>query len=145
MPLLSGSDENEKESAEEEVSECDIQHEPCHWTEATAEEMLHNLGGPIPEASYRKAKFQQAKYIVKWVRLFLIYWQLVCHASDNGLEWLLCFLFKMLGVVNSHYDYLFFKKLLVLFPTSMYLVRKTISLDRDYFTKFVVCSKCKKL
>ena len=107
---------------------------------------MHDLEGkPLPEAQKPLSKVQKVSAIIQWLCFFLIYWQLVCHISDNGLECLLCFFYQFLQVINCSIDSIFLKELLVIFPTSVYMVRKVICLDRDDFTKYAVCLKCKKL
>ena len=36
-------------------------------------------------------------------------------------------------------------ELIVILPSCLYLLRQFINLDRDYFTKYIVCPKCTKL
>ena len=50
--------------------------------------------------------------------------------------------FKVLGVSGS--DDIVVDLILVM-PSSLYLLRQFIDVDRDYFTKYVVCPKCTKL
>lgn len=145
----SDSDENNSEECHSD-SEPELQNEmgqkPRYWCEETVEEMLRDLDEPLPEpTALPKSKLQQATALIQWLCFFLVYWQLACHISDNGLEWLLSFIAKFLGVVNINVESLFLGEMLVLFPTTMYMVRKRIALDRDDFTKFVVCQKCKAL
>jgi len=64
--------------------------------------------------------------------------------SDNGLVWLLQFLFKFLKVLGISVSNEFLAELIVIMPSSMYLLRQFINLDRDYFTKICCLSKMHK-
>ena len=117
---------------------------PVHWSGVTLDDMASDLAEPIPtERPYNNV--QKVTALIQWMCFFLTYWQLACRISDNGLEWLLCFYFRFLEVINCQVDSVFLRELLVVFPTSMYMVRKLISLDRDNFTKYIACPKCKHL
>ena len=83
--------------------------------------------------------------MVFWLVYFLLIWQTSCKLSDNGLVWLLQFLFKFLKVLGVSVSNDFLAELIVILPSSLYLLRQFINLDRDYFTKYVVCPKCTKL
>ena len=80
-----------------------------------------------------------------WLVYFLLIWQASCKISDNGLVWLLQFLFKFLKILGVTISNEFLADLISVLPTSLYLLRQFINLDRDYFTKYVVCPKCTKL
>lgn len=62
--------------------------------------------------------------------------------SDNGVEWLLRFLFQFLHSVGITCDNEYLTKLALMFPSSFYLAHQLITFNRDNFTKFVVCPKC---
>ena len=100
---------------------------------------------PLPEPDRRKSRLQQVNALVFWLVYFLLIWQTSCKLSDNGLVWLLQFLFKFLKVLGISVSNEFLAELIVIMPSSMYLLRQFINLDRDYFTKYVVCPKCTKL
>jgi len=84
-----------------------------------------------------------ARILVTWVLYFLVVWQAAVHLSDNGLEWLLRFFSKFFFVVGLQSD--FVAGIAAIFPGSLYLMRKYIGIDRDSFTRYVVCPKCTKL
>ena len=90
---------------------------------------MHDVGGPVPEPQHIMNDVQKGSALIKWMCFFLIYWQLICHISDNGLEWLLCFHFKFLEVLNCSINSSFLRELLVAFPTTMYMVHKIVGLD----------------
>ena len=68
----------------------------------------------------------------------------MCHISDNGLAWLLQFFLQFLRVINAYAATDMLNELIIIFPTSLYMVRKLLAVDRDSFTKYVVCPKCTK-
>ena len=72
-------------------------------------------------------------------------WQSLCKLSDNGLDWLLQFLFQFIKVLSDLSGCQYLQELLCLVPSSLYLLRTFASFDRDNFTKYAVCSKCSKL
>lgn len=106
---------------------------------------MQDIEAPLPDPSQLNTTTKLATYLVQWLCFFLLYWQLICHISDNGLEWLLQFLLHFLQVINSNVDSIFLREILFILPTSVYLLRKSICLDRDHFTKYVVCPRCCKL
>ncbi len=85
---------------------------------------------------------QIANSILDWLLYFLLIWQSVCYVSDNGLVWLLRFLLQFLKVLNIHLTGELLTELIAMFPTSLYMVRQILVLDRDNYTKYVVCPKC---
>ena len=72
-------------------------------------------------------------------------WQSLCKLSDNGLEWLLQFLFQFFKVLSDLSGCEYLEELVAIIPSSLYLLRKFASFDRDNFVKYAVCSKCAKL
>ena len=89
---------------------------------------------------------------VPWVNLIKmkisyfikLFWQASYKISDNGLEWLLrsMFVFHAIGIFcNSEY----LCQISLMFPSSLYLLRKFVRLKRDNFVKFAVCPKCSSL
>ena len=75
----------------------------------------------------------------------MLLWQANCKISDNGLEWLLRFMFQflhLLGVTCRCENLVAF---CAMFPTSLFVLRKLVHLDRDDFVKYVVCPKCSYL
>lgn len=72
-------------------------------------------------------------------------WQSLCKLSDYGLEWLLQFLFQFFKVLSDLSGCEYLGELVTIFPSSLYLLHKFASFDRDNFVKYAVCSKCSKL
>ena len=100
---------------------------------------------PLPEAQHHKTALQKVNSLLFWLLYFLLLWQATCHLSDNGLVWLLKFLISWLKVLAVEISSEVFENVLLCFPGSLYLVRQFLNLDRDDFSKFVVCPKCTKL
>ena len=72
-------------------------------------------------------------------------WQSLCKLSDNGLDWLLQFIFQFIKVSSDLSGCLYLQELLAIIPSSLYFLRKYASFDRDNFIKYALCSKCCKL
>lgn len=99
---------------------------------------------PLPDPQPKQTKLQAVNSTVQWLAYFLLIWQSLCHISDNGLAWLLQFLLQFLKVINAYAPTDTLNELSIIFPTSIYMIRKLLAVDRDSFTKFVVCPKCTK-
>ena len=148
--MLSDDSDAEKESNDDNPSDDsddnDDHGKPSHWDGVSLEEMMGDVASdPLPPPGHSLTEVQKVKSVIQWLCFFLIYWQLACHISDNGLEWLLRFFYQFLSIINCNIGSPFLHELLAIFPTSVYLLRKLISLDRDNFTKYVVCPRCHKL
>jgi hypothetical protein len=98
----------------------------------------------LPDPTPKKGKLQVVNSLVQWLLYFLLIWQSICHISDNGLAWLLQFLLQFLKVIHVHAPTDMLNELIIIFPTSLYMVRQLLAVDRDDFTKYVVCPKCTK-
>ena len=149
MNVSDDDDDVQSESDNEcsdEMSDVEDGGKPSHWNGISLEDMMQDLDPePLPEPNASPSKAQRVTALIQWMCFFMIYWQLVCHISDNGLEWLLSFIYQFLKIINANINSVFLKEILVVFPTSMYMLRKVIKLDRDNFTKYVACPKCKAL
>ena len=99
---------------------------------------------PLPDPAPKQRKVHFVNSIVCWLLYFILIWQGTCHVSDNGLAWLLRFLLQLFRVLNVHVPGDILTELITIFPTSLYMVRQLLDLDRDNFTKYVVCPKCTK-
>ena len=73
---------------------------------------------------------------VKWLVYFILMRQSLCKLSDNGLDWLLQFLFQFIKVLSDLSGCQYLQELLCLVPSSLYLLRTFVSFDRDTFTKY---------
>ena len=75
----------------------------------------------------------------------MLLWQANCKLSNNGLEWLLRFLFQFLHLLGVTCNCEYLVEFCAMFPTSLYVLRKIVDLDRDDFVKYVVCPTCSSL
>ena len=118
-----------------------------NWDGIPANEFARDVPNatPLPEPDRKKSRLQKVNHLVFWLVYFLLIWQASCRLSDNGLVWLLQFLFKFLKILGVTISNEFLSDLISVLATSVYLLRQFINLDRDYFTKYVVCPKCTKL
>lgn len=118
-----------------------------NWDGIPPEELVRDIPAatPLAEPESKKSRLQQVNALVFWLVYFLLIWQASCKLSDNGLVWLLQFLFKFLKVLGVTISNDFLADLIAVLPSSLYLLRQFINVDRDYFTKYVVCPKCTKL
>lgn len=118
-----------------------------HWEETNSEEFSRDIlsATPLPEPEKRRSRLQKINPLVFWLLYFLLIWQSSCKLSDNGLVWLLQFLFKFLKVLGITISNEFLAELISILPSSLCLLCQFINIDRDYFTKYVVCPKCTKL
>lgn len=118
-----------------------------NWDGIPADEFARDIpkATPLPEPDRKISRLQKVNSLVFWLIYFLLIWQASCRLSDNGLVWLLQFLVKFLKILGITISNEFLADLISMLPTSLYLLRQFINLDRDYFTKYVVCPKCTKL
>lgn len=77
--------------------------------------------------------------------LHVLLWQANCKLSNNGLEWLLRFLFQFLHLLGVACNCEYLVEFCAMFPTSLYVLRQLVDLDRDDFVKYVVCRTCSSL
>lgn len=98
-----------------------------------------------PEPNPKQTRIQKLSALVQWLVYFILMWQSLCKLSDNGLEWLLQFLFQFLKVLSHLSGCEYLGELLAIIPSSLYLLRKFACFDRDNFIKYAVCPKCSKL
>ena len=100
---------------------------------------------PLPEPTRHQSSTQAMTTILQWFIYFLLFWQATCKLSDNGLEWLLRFLFQFLHVIGITCNSEYICQMALIFPTSVYLLRQFVNFKRDNFVKFAVCPKCSSL
>lgn len=115
---------------------------------SNTEELLQDIGTadePLPEPRRISTVLQSVNSLVCWLVYFLLFWQATCKISDNGLEWLLHFLFQFLHTLGVTCNNEYLTEMALIFPSSLYLLRQYVKLDRDSFTKYAVCPKCTKL
>lgn len=140
LQVLDRDDEKDETSSEEE-------QEPEVWEDVSIEDLLCDVenNDPCPEPTPKQTRAQKLTALVQWLVYFILMWQSVCKLSDNGLEWLLQFLFQFLKVLSHLSGCEYLAELVTIIPSSLYLLRKFASFDRDNFVKYAVCSKCSKL
>jgi len=138
---LEDTDSSNKE--ESEYSDSDIDEVWDDVPEAIVNQDIETPP-PLPEPKPKRRRFHLAHSLLKWSLYFLLIWQSYCHLSDNGLIWLLRFFLQFLKALNLHISNDLLTDLIAAFPCSLYMVRQYMNLDRDNFTKFVVCPKCTK-
>ena len=130
----------------QEDKEEELQEEPEFW-EDLPDDILRDIDNkePLPEPHERFSITNKLTSLLQWFVLFILLWQANCKISDNGLEWLLRFMFQFLHLlgVTCQCDYLV--RFCSMFPTSLYVLRQLLKLDRDDFVKYVVCPKCSSL
>ena len=114
------------------------------WPDVSEEILDQDISSneALPDPIPKRRKAQVVNSILQWLLYFILIWQGVCHLSDNGLAWLLRFLLQFLKVLNIHVTGELLTELIAIFPTSLYMVRQLLDLDRDNFNKYVVCPKC---
>ena len=95
------------------------------------------------EVEVRTETYAKQLSFVKWICLFLMFWTAQFQISDNALETMLQF-FNILFTVCQRYAP-WFGGVVLLMPTSVYLLRKTLGIGCDRFTKYVVCPNCHSL
>ena len=115
--------------------------------EGDVKELLQDVADdePLPEPARDKSSTQPLTILLQWFVYFLLFWQTTCKISDNGLEWLLRFVFQFLHVIGITCKSEYVCQLAVMLPSSLYLLRKFVDFKRDNFVKFVVCPKCASL
>ena len=106
---------------------------------------MQDLNEPILEPPHQQPLLNRVNELIRWLCCFIMYWQVVTHVSDAAVEWLLAFLGRFLQTLSFGLDSEFFSNLMLLFPTTIYMLHRISNLKRDEFEKFVVCSKCAKL
>ncbi|XP_028416158.1 uncharacterized protein LOC114539750 [Dendronephthya gigantea] len=82
------------------------------------------------------------KNILRWALVFLSIWAAHCKISETALELLLSFLhrwFTVLGTIFPPFA------VFISFPTTISSLRTYLGIEKDSFTKYVVCNKCSSL
>ena len=128
-------------------SSCSDDEDPEAWYE-DVDDLLEDVANdePLSEPSrHRSSSTQTLIILLQWFVYFLLFGQATCKISDNGLEWLLYFMFQFLHVKGINYSSEYLSQLALMLPSSLYLLRKFVNLERDNFVKFAVCPKCASL
>jgi len=78
---------------------------------------------PLPEPAQKKKKYHLVQSLMHWMLYFLLIWQSITHLSDNGLTWLLQFLFQFLKVLNVQVSNELLTEMITIFPCSLYILQ----------------------
>lgn len=135
--------ENETDSQSCDGSD---EEDPYVWN-GEGEDFLQDVTNdePLPEPKCHQSSMQTITILLQWLVYFLLFWQATCKISDNGLEWLLRFMFKFLHSVGITCNSQLLCQMALMFPSSLFLLRKFVRLKRDNFVKFAVCPRCAAL
>ncbi|XP_019632058.1 PREDICTED: uncharacterized protein LOC109475736 [Branchiostoma belcheri] len=82
---------------------------------------------------------------LSWMHTFLLYltvWKTNYNISDNAMVGLLCVIGFILNMLGCLLNIEVIKNLATMFPRTMYMLRKKLSVQRDDFTRYVVCPTC---
>ena len=147
--MFSDTDSSESErdfDGSDTCSGCSDEEDPEDWHEEV-DDLLQDLASdePLPEPTQHQSSIQALTTLLQWFIYFLLFWQATCKISDNGLEWLLRFMFQFLHVVGITCNSDYLCEMALMLPSSLYLLRKFVNLERDNFVKFAVCPKCSAL
>ena len=113
--------------------------------EGDVEELLQDVADDEPLPVVNKSSTQALTTLLQWFVYFLLLWQATCKISDNGLEWLLWFVFQFLHIMGITCKSEYVCQLAVMLPSSLYLLQQFVDFKRDNFVKFTVCPKCASL
>ena len=100
---------------------------------------------PLPEPTQYQSPVQTLTTLLQGSVYFLLFWQGICKISDNGLEWLLRFMFQFLHAAGITCKSEYLCQMALMLPSSLYLLRTFVNLKRDDFVTFAVCPKCASL
>ena len=127
-------------------SGCSDEEDTEEWHE-DVDDLLQDVGHdePLPEPIQHRSTTQTLTTLLQWLIYFLLFWQATCKLSDNGLEWLLRFMFQFLHAVGITCNSEYLCQMALMLPSSLYLLRQFVNLKRDNFVKFAVCPKCASL
>ena len=145
----SASSDSSESSCDEESDSMSIEGDEDSdvWSDVPEDHLLQDITNdePLPEPRQRQSSIQAVTVILQWFAYFLLFWQAACKISDNGLEWLLRFMFQFLHMIGITCNSEYLAEMVLMFPSSLYLLRKFVMFKRDDFVKFAVCPKCSSL
>ena len=78
-------------------SGCSDEEDPEEWYE-DVDDLLQDVANHehLAEPIQYRSSTQKLTTLLQWFIYFLLFWQATCKLSDNGLEWLLRFMFQFL-------------------------------------------------
>lgn len=112
------------------------------WGVANDELLFEQDGIPKQKTTSKdNSTIQGGIEFMKCILYFICLWQCLNFISDHALEKLL----TVLATIFTHFgkDEAFAAAVAVVFPTTMYKVRKWMNLQQIDFQRFVVCPECK--
>ncbi|XP_068738174.1 uncharacterized protein [Montipora capricornis] len=146
--VVSSDTDRSESKSESDWSEscCSDDEDPEDWHEE-ADDLLEDMANdePLPEPIRHRSSTQTLTILLQWFVYFLLFWQATCKISDNGLEWLLRFMFQFMHVMGITFHSEYLCQMSLMLPSSLYLLREFVNLKRDNFVKFAVCPKCASL
>lgn len=130
-------------------SSCDSEYE--EWEDCDRNEFITELSGREAEKRENISKLPlkdnssngKLVNLITWMFYFIYLWKCVNVISDNALNTLLYFLYSIFQLMSLQ-DQLLAAALHVI-PTSVYMLRRFLLVDRDNFERFIVCPKCTKV
>jgi len=84
-----------------------------------------------------------SRHIIKWILVFLCIWSSYCCISDNALDILVHFVSAVFQSIGTVFPTM--ASFALMFPKSLNLLKRHLGIDKDNFTKYVVCRKCESL
>jgi hypothetical protein len=92
---------------------------------------------------YHVVQEENSRQIIKWILLFLCLWSSYCCVSDKALDVLIHFISAVFQSIGTIFPTV--AGFALIFPKSLNLLRKQLGIDKDNFTKYVVCKKCESM
>ncbi|XP_061191615.1 uncharacterized protein LOC133199799 [Saccostrea echinata] len=138
-PTDGAAEESDQSSETEDNDDADDDDEPEDW-DIPADCLDDDLGIDV-----QPSPLKTINSLLFCVVYAILYLQAVHHISDNGIEYLLRFLFKIFLIFGTNVNNQLLSEFCIGFPPSLYLARKFLKLDRDDFKRYTVCSSCHTL
>lgn len=137
-------------SSSEDISDSEShvgEDDPDVWSDIPENHLLQDITNdePLPDPQQQQSSIKAITVTLQRLAYFLLFWQATCKINDNGLEWLLRFMFQFLHLMGITCNSEYLSQMVLMFPSSLYLLRKFVMFKRDYFVKFAVCPKCSSL
>jgi len=145
--LSSDTDDSESDSDHGCSSSVSNDEEDLEDWHGDVDDFLQDVANdePLPEPTQYQSPVQTLTTLLQGSVYFLLFWQAICKISDNGLEWLLRFMFQFLHAAGITCKSEYLCQMALMLPSSLYLLRTFVNLKRDDFVKFAVCPKCASL
>ena len=139
---LDSSDESvTQESSDESVTqessdESSDEDDEVHW-DIDPDSLDEDLG-----IGSRPSRMKTVNNFLYYIVYAILYIQVVHHISDNGIEYILKFLFYIFQIFGVHVNNQLLSEFCIAFPPSLYMARKLLKIDRDDFKRYAVCPSC---